>query len=243
MLIDRRAGLDRGGDPAHGVARSVIAWPLGSGRLSARAPGQMPRMPTPLAGAAATVETAVPWKSVTAGPPAVAMFEPASSRVADVDHRVDDADQRAGRGDGGRDRGADHEVAPPRLRRERVGRRRLGAPRRAGWARPRRAGRAPAARRPGRRARSRGASQAVPAISRAPCARAIRARGGAAGARADDPGRRVRADGGGGDVAGQAHGRGGEGALEIGAERRGRGRDQRRRGQPAPPGRSDFSRS
>ena len=47
--------------------------------MSARAPGQMPSMPTPLAGAAATVAVAVPWKSRSAVPPSVVMFEPAIS--------------------------------------------------------------------------------------------------------------------------------------------------------------------
>ncbi len=56
-----------------------ICWPFGSGTLSARAPGQTPSIPTPLAGAAATVAVAVPWKSASCVPPSVAMFEPAIS--------------------------------------------------------------------------------------------------------------------------------------------------------------------
>jgi hypothetical protein len=57
----------------------VIRWPSGSGRLSVRAPGQTPSMPTPFAAAAATVVVAVPWKSPSAGPPTVVMLEPAIS--------------------------------------------------------------------------------------------------------------------------------------------------------------------
>ena len=51
----------------------------GSARLSARAFGQMPRLPMPFAGAAATAAVAVPWKSLSAWPPLVAMFEPWNS--------------------------------------------------------------------------------------------------------------------------------------------------------------------
>src|ERR1700754_4130679 len=57
----------------------LISVPSGSGTLSVRAPGQIPIVPTPLAGAAATVAVAVPWASATWAPPSVVMFEPAIS--------------------------------------------------------------------------------------------------------------------------------------------------------------------
>ena len=57
----------------------VMRLPSGSGTFSARAPGQMPSVPTPLAGAAATVAVAVPWELASCAPPSVAMFEPATS--------------------------------------------------------------------------------------------------------------------------------------------------------------------
>ena len=44
----------------------------GSATFSARAPGHTPRLPTPLAAAAATAAVAVPWKSVSGWPPVVA---------------------------------------------------------------------------------------------------------------------------------------------------------------------------
>src|SRR4051794_39942097 len=45
-----------------------------SATFSARAPGQTPRMPTPLAGAAATEAVAVPWRFVTGRAGVVAKF-------------------------------------------------------------------------------------------------------------------------------------------------------------------------
>src|SRR5215213_7324371 len=54
----------------------------GSETLSARAPGQTPRLLTPLAAAATTAAVAVPWKSISGCPPVVWMFgEAASSGV------------------------------------------------------------------------------------------------------------------------------------------------------------------
>jgi hypothetical protein len=64
---------------ARAESEHVIRSPSGSGTLSARAPGQTPRKPTPLAGAAATVVVAVPWKSRSSPPGAALMPEPAIS--------------------------------------------------------------------------------------------------------------------------------------------------------------------
>ena len=130
---------------ARAESAQVIRSPSGSGTLSARAPGQMPRKPTPLAGAAATVVVAVPWKSRTSPSLGRRDARAGDLRVADVDPRVDDRDQRAGRRHGGRDGVADDEVAPAREGGERVGRGRLRAWRRGGSARRSRAGRARAA--------------------------------------------------------------------------------------------------
>src|ERR1043165_3483572 len=49
------------------IAPSVPGWVF-KGTLSARAPGQTPRMPIPLAGAAATEAVAVPCRLVTGVP-------------------------------------------------------------------------------------------------------------------------------------------------------------------------------
>src|SRR5215207_11779130 len=54
-------------------------WRVGTGTLSVRAPGQTPRKPTWLAGAAATVVVAVPYKSAGGSAPALVMPEPAIS--------------------------------------------------------------------------------------------------------------------------------------------------------------------
>ena len=51
----------------------------GRATLSARAPGKTPRLPTPLAAAAATAAVAVPWKSVSDWPPVVVMLPVANS--------------------------------------------------------------------------------------------------------------------------------------------------------------------
>src|SRR4051794_30932314 len=74
--------------PAPAAIARAIAWPdaeqvklslsdapaVDSGTLSARAPGQTPRMPTPLAGAAATEAVAVPCRLVTGWPPSDVKF-------------------------------------------------------------------------------------------------------------------------------------------------------------------------
>ena len=51
----------------------------GSGMLSARAPGQTPRMPTPFFGAAATAAVAVPCRLSSGRPPSVRELPPANS--------------------------------------------------------------------------------------------------------------------------------------------------------------------
>src|SRR3954453_5054620 len=50
------------------VIRPSLPGTVSSGTLTARAPGQTPRMPIPLRGAAATDAVAVPWELVTALP-------------------------------------------------------------------------------------------------------------------------------------------------------------------------------
>jgi hypothetical protein len=50
-----------------------------TGTLSARAPGQTPRMPTSFFGAAATAAVAVPWRLSSGRPPSVRTFPPANS--------------------------------------------------------------------------------------------------------------------------------------------------------------------
>ena len=51
----------------------------GSGTLSARAPGQTPRIPTSFLGAAATAAVAVPWRLSSGRVPSVRTLEPANS--------------------------------------------------------------------------------------------------------------------------------------------------------------------
>ena len=51
----------------------------GSGTLSARMPGQTPRMPTSFFGAAATDAVSVPWAERTGRPPSVETLPPANS--------------------------------------------------------------------------------------------------------------------------------------------------------------------
>src|SRR4051812_27574098 len=60
-------------------AESAQEISVGSGRLSARASGQIPMKPTPFCGAAATVAVAVPWKSVSGRPPVLVVLEPTTS--------------------------------------------------------------------------------------------------------------------------------------------------------------------
>ena len=96
MLITAAPRLDRRRRSASADAAQVISG--GSGTLSARAPGQTPAMPTPLAGAAATEAVAVPWAIVDRvgrGRRDVAADE---LRVRGVELRVDERDQRARRG-------------------------------------------------------------------------------------------------------------------------------------------------
>src|SRR3954447_12554357 len=57
----------------------VMRLTSGSATLSTRAPGQMPRMPTPFAGAAAAVLVAVPWKSTTGPAPVLKIPDPTIS--------------------------------------------------------------------------------------------------------------------------------------------------------------------
>ena len=171
----------------------------------------------------------------------VVMFEPAISGWSTSIMRVDERDQRAV--------GRRRRAAPGRRRRSRAsapvgesgsGARRLGAP-----AEPVRLGVVEqAARRAARRrARARGraaTSQAPPAIRRAPWARASAA---AAGARADDPGRRGRprtaaARG----VARAARRAGADGAFARPAACAGGRPRQARRRRRAPPGGSEPSR-
>ena len=71
------AGAARGVDLARGVRAEDAA--AGSATFSARAPGKTPRLPTPLAAAAATAAVAVPWKSVSDWPPVVATLPDANS--------------------------------------------------------------------------------------------------------------------------------------------------------------------
>jgi hypothetical protein len=78
MLIAAAPALTAAAMPRAESAQ-VMFSPSRSGTLSVRAPGQMPSVPPPLAGAEATVEVAVPWKLLSAAPPAVVMFEPTSS--------------------------------------------------------------------------------------------------------------------------------------------------------------------
>ena len=59
-------------------AESEQRMTVGSGTLRARAPGQTPSVPTPLAGAAATSAVAVPWRSVSGWPASDVMFGPRS---------------------------------------------------------------------------------------------------------------------------------------------------------------------
>ena len=91
MLITAAPGARRRAAMPRAESAQVIRWPSGSGTLSARAPGQMPRMPTPLAGAAATVRVAVPWKSRERGAAGGRDVRAGDLRVGDVDLRVDDA--------------------------------------------------------------------------------------------------------------------------------------------------------
>ena len=62
-------------------AESEQRMTAGSGTLRARAPGQTPSVPTPLAGAAATSAVAVPWRSVSGWPASDVMFGPRSGWV------------------------------------------------------------------------------------------------------------------------------------------------------------------
>jgi hypothetical protein len=66
---------------ARKICRAERSQPIGaaSGTFSARAPGQTPRMPWPLAGAAATAAVAVPCNSVSGTPPSVRVLPPANS--------------------------------------------------------------------------------------------------------------------------------------------------------------------
>ena len=213
----------------------MIRWPSGSGTLSARASGQMPSMPTPLAGAAATVLVAVPWKSRERGAARCRDVRARDLGVVDVDLRVDEADQRALGTDERRHLVADHEVAPARRGRERVGRGRLRVP-----AEPVRLGvvEQPAARSAAARARARGRGNEPGAAGDA--ARAVGARERAtAAAHADDPGAGVRGGGGCAGVAGERDGRRRRRVPEAGGRRRrgSRGKrgegDQRRQVDPS----------
>ncbi len=65
-------------DAAMPRAESEQRITAGSGTLRARAPGQTPSVPTPLAGAAATSAVAVPWRSVSGWPESDVMFGPRS---------------------------------------------------------------------------------------------------------------------------------------------------------------------
>src|SRR4051794_2184940 len=66
--------------PMPATESAQVIW-LGIGELTANMPGQMPMMPVPLAGAAATAAVAVPWPiSVSTGSALSALrFPPAHS--------------------------------------------------------------------------------------------------------------------------------------------------------------------
>ena len=177
----------------------------------------MPSIPTPLAGAAATVAVAVPWKSASGVPPSVAMFEPAISGWLDVDRSC-----RRARSAGWSAPPAAATAGPTtksrqaRLRRQRV--RRLGRRGRSGSARRSRAARARAGR---RRARGRGSRRDLPGAAGDP-AGAVRAgdrgrppRGRRAPRRSTSPGRRR---GGRRRPSPGSVTRGGSGAVPAGAE-------------------------
>ena len=195
----------------------------GSATFSARAPGQTPRLPTPLAAAAATAAVGVPWKSVSGWPPVVATFTDWELRMGDVELRVDERDQRARRGDRRRDERRVDDPGSARARRRRAGPARAPA---CAWSsgRARRSGAGPprAGRRRARGRRARLVRQAPPAMCRAPWARAIRV-AARPGLRADDPAGRVGLHGRGGGVAGQGDRRRSVGAAERGGGGRGGG--------------------
>src|SRR4051795_2792878 len=74
MLITAAPVLTASSMPSPEAAQVISPSVLGtvsSGTLIARAPGQTPRMPTPLRGAAATDAVAVPWELVTWWPGSV----------------------------------------------------------------------------------------------------------------------------------------------------------------------------
>src|SRR3954463_12428657 len=116
--------------------RIAVAMPLtesaqvisaGSGTLSARMPGQMPRMPRPLAGAAARAVGGGGGgggggRAVLVGGrpgPGRGAVPPLPLRMRRVQLRVDEREQRALRRHGRRREALAHDrVAPARLRRE-----------------------------------------------------------------------------------------------------------------------------
>ena len=241
------AHVDHGGARAStraAIARAesahVIRCPSGSGTLSARAPGQMPSMPTPLAGAAATVRGGGAVEVAQRGAAGGRDVRAGDLRVADVDHRVD---QRRAAGCRARRRAATwsptDEVAPARAGPTAGRAPAPGRCGRAGSARRSRAGREPPAR---RRARARGrAATSQRAARRSAARRAARASAPAAGAHADDPGRRSACDRGRARVAGQRTG-GAVGAFASTAPSAVGWPRQARPGRRAPPAGSEPSR-
>ena len=213
---------------ARAIARAEseqrICCPFGSGTLSARAPGQMPSIPTPLAGAAATVAVAVPWKSASGPPPSVVMFDPAiSGWVASRTVSTSAISGLVGATGGA--------TAPPTTKSRQPACADSGS---GAWVgRAIRFGSAksssPCARRAAAsgRARSRATSQAPPAIRRAPAARAIRSPAARSPRAATIHVAGSASTRGRGGHARQRHARGGRRAVEPGGRGRG-GQGQRR---------------
>ena len=79
------------------VISPSVPGTVSSGTLSARAPGQTPRMPMPFCGAAATDAVAVPCELVTAARDGRDVRVARPLGVRDVRGGVDERDQRARR--------------------------------------------------------------------------------------------------------------------------------------------------
>ena len=149
------------------VTESAQRISSGSGTLSARMPGQTPRMPTSFFGAEATAAVSVPWAEATGSPPRVERLPPANSGWAASSWESTSASSGLGGVTGGGTSAGSTIAARQPAAVERVGRRAPACGGRAGWARRRGAARGRAA--PGR-ARARGPARR----HRRPCRRGAR---------------------------------------------------------------------